>query len=173
MKQYMDVTGDNSTLDYKLTQAKQALVNRYARLEAKPKILQRLLADSSSIAAVLFADRSAGVMARRSSGVPQYKDGLTKVVDFTHNGKQYRGLIDIINLLRTKKYGDITEFAQAYAIAMRGERLNKEGKPTPVSQQDIDEARENIKQFTDENGYNPVVEWYGAWQAYNNRSSRS
>ena len=171
MKQYMDVTGDNSTLDYKLTQAKQALVNRYARLEKlNQRYFKDYLADSSSIAAVLFADRSAGVMAEAiKSGVPQYKDGLTKVVDFSHNGKQYRGLIDIINLLRTKKYGDITEFAQAYAIAMRGERLNKEGKPTPVSQQDIDEARENIKQFTDENGYNPVVEWYGAWQAYNNQ----
>ena len=171
MKQYMDVTGDNSTLDYKLTQAKQALVNRYARLEKlNQRYFKDYLADSSSIAAVLFADRSAGVMAEAiKSGVPQYKDGLTKVVDFTHNGKQYRGLIDIINLLRTKKYGDITEFAQAYAIAMRGERLNKEGKATPVSQQDIDEARENIKQFTDENGYNPVVEWYGAWQAYNNQ----
>jgi hypothetical protein len=171
MKQYMDVTGDNSTLDYKLTQAKQALVNRYARLEKlNQRYFKDYLADSSSIAAVLFADRSAGVMAEAiKSGVPQYKDGLTKVVDFTHNGKQYRGLIDIINLLRTKKYGDITEFAQAYAIAMRGERLNKEGKPTPVSQQDIDEARENIKQFTDINGYNPVVEWYGAWQAYNNQ----
>jgi len=171
MKQYMDVTGDNSTLDYKLTQAKQALVNRYARLEKlNQRYFKDYLADSSSIAAVLFADRSAGVMAEAiKSGVPQYKDGLTKVVDFTHNGKQYRGLIDIINLLRTKKYGDITEFAQAYAIAMRGERLNKEGKPTPVSQQDIDEARENIKQFTDASGYNPVVEWYGAWQAYNNQ----
>ena len=171
MRQYMDVTGDNSTVDYKLTQAKQALVNRYARLEKlNQRYFKDYLADSSSIAAVLFADRSAGVTAEAiKSGVPQYRDGLTKVVDFSYNGKQYRGLVDIINLLRTKKYGDISEFAQAYAIAMRGERLNKEGKPTPVSQQDIDEARENIKQFTDTNGYNPVIEWYGAWQAYNNQ----
>ena len=73
MKQYMDVTGDNSTLDYKLTQAKQALVNRYARLEKlNQRYFKDYLVDSSSIAAVLFADRSAGVMAEAiKSGVPQ------------------------------------------------------------------------------------------------------
>jgi hypothetical protein len=171
MTQYMDVTGENSTLEYKLTQAKQAAVNRYARLEKlNQKYFKDYLADSSSIAAVLFADRSSGVMAEAiKTGVPQYKNGLTKVVDFFHNGKQYRGLIDIMDVLRTKKHGDLTEFAQAYAIAMRGKRLNEAGKPTPVSQKDIDEAKENIRQFTDADGYNPIVEWYGAWQAYNNK----
>ena len=114
-------------------------------------------------------------MAEQSrAAYPSTKNGLAKVVDFTHNGKgQYRGLIDIINLLRTKKYGDITEFAQAYAIAMRGERLNKEGKPTPVSQQDIDEAKENIRQFTDANGYNPVVSGTGHGKPTTIKSSRS
>ena len=171
MTQYMDVTGENSTLEYKLTQAKQAAVNRYARLEKlNQKYFKDYLADSSSIAAVLFADRSSGVMAEAiKTGVPQYKNGLTKVVDFFHNGKQYRGLIDIMDVLRTKKHGDLTEFAQAYAIAMRGKRLNEAGKPTPVSQKDIEEAKENIRQFTDADGYNPIVEWYGAWQAYNNK----
>jgi hypothetical protein len=171
MTQFMDVTGENSTLEYKLTAAKQAAVNRYARLEKlNQKYFKDYLADSSSIAAVLFADRSSGVMAEAiKTGVPQYKNGLTKVVDFFHNGKQYRGLIDIMDVLRTKKHGDLTEFAQAYAIAMRGKRLNEAGKATPVSQKDIDEAKENIRQFTDADGYNPIVEWYGAWQAYNNK----
>ena len=171
MQQYMDATGDNSPLSYKLTKARQAILNRYARLEKlNQKYFNDYLADSSSIAAVLFADRSAGVTAEAfKSGVPQYKNGLTKVVDFSHNGKQYRGLIDIIDLLRTKKYGDLTQFAQAYAIAMRGKRLNDDGKVTPVTDADYQQALRDVEQFTDANGNNPVKEWYGAWQAYNNQ----
>ena len=171
MQQYMDATGDNSPLSYKFTKARQAILNRYARLEKlNQKYFNDYLADSSSIAAVLFADRSAGVTAEAfKSGVPQYKDGLTKVVDFSHNGKQYRGLIDIIDLLRTKQYGDLTQFAQAYAIAMRGKRLNDDGKVTPVTDADYQQALRDVEQFTDANGNNPVKEWYGAWQAYNNQ----
>ena len=171
MQQYMDATGDNSPLSYKLTKARQAILNRYARLEKlNQKYFNNYLADSSSIAAVLFADRSAGVTAEAfKSGVPQYKNGLTKVVDFSHNGKKYRGLIDIIDLLRTKKYGDLTQFAQAYAIAMRGKRLNDDGKVTPVTEADYQQALRDVEQYTDANGNNPVKEWYEAWQAYNNQ----
>ena len=169
MQQYMDATGDNSPLSYKLTKARQAILNRYARLEKlNQKYFNDYLADSSSIAAVLFADRSAGVTAEAfKSGVPQYKNGLTKVVDFSHNGKQYRGLIDIIDLLRTKKY-DLTQFAQAYAIAMRG-RAERRREGHPVTDEDYQQALRDVEQFTDANGNNPVKEWYGAWQAYNNQ----
>ena len=171
MQEYMDATGDNSSFEYKKTKARQAIFNRYARLEKlNQKYFKDYLADSSSIAAVLFADRAVGVTAEAfKSGSVQYKDGLTKVVDFEHNGKKYRGLIDIMDLLRTKKHGDLTQFAQAYAIAMRGKRLNDDGKVTPVTEADYEQAMQDVQQFTDDEGNNPVIEWYGAWQAFNNK----
>ena len=171
MQEYMDATGETSSFEYKKTKARQAIFNRYARLEKlNQKYFKDYLADSSSIAAVLFADRAVGVTAEAfKSGSVQYKDGLTKVVDFEHNGKKYRGLIDIMDLLRTKKHGDLTQFAQAYAIAMRGKRLNDDGKVTPVTEADYEQAMQDVQQFTDDEGNNPVIEWYGAWQAFNNK----
>ena len=102
-------------------------------------------------------------------GVPQYQQGFTKVVDFTHKGKKYRGLIDILGMLRTKEHGDLSRLAQSYAIAMRGRRLNDEGKPTPVSKKDIDDVKAAVAEYTDTNGNNPITDWYEAWQAYNNK----
>ena len=171
MQEFMEATGEDSTIDYQLTRAKQAAVNRYARLEKLHKrYFKDYLADTSAIASVLFADRSRGVTASAiKDGVPQYKQGFTKVVDFTHKGKKYRGLIDILGILRTKEHGDLSRLAQSYAIAMRGRRLNDEGKPTPVSKKDIDDVKAAVAEYTDVNGDNPIIEWYDAWQAYNNR----
>ena len=171
MKEFMDATGENSTIDYQLTKAKQATVNRYARLEKLHKrYFKDYLADTSAIASVLFADRSRGVTASAiKDGVPQYQQGFTKVVDFTHKGKKYRGLIDILGMLRTKEHGDLSRLAQSYAIAMRGRRLNDEGKPTPVSKKDIDDVKAAVAEYTDANGNNPITEWYEVWQAYNNK----
>jgi hypothetical protein len=171
MKEFMDATGESSALSYQLTKAKQATVNRYARLEKLHKrYFKDYLADTSAIASVLFADRSRGVTASAiKDGVPQYKQGFTQVVDFSHNGKKYRGLIDVIGLLRTKEHGDLSRLAQSYAIAMRGKRLNDEGKPTPVSKKDIDDVKAAVAEYTDVNGYNPIKEWYDVWQAYNNK----
>lgn len=171
MQEFMEATGEDSTIDYQLTRAKQAAVNRYARLEKLHKrYFKDYLADTSAIASVLFADRSRGVTASAiKDGVPQYKQGFTKVVDFTHKGKKYRGLIDILGILRTKEHGDLSRLAQSYAIAMRGRRLNDEGKPTPVSKKDIDDVKAAVAEYTDVNGNNPIIEWYDAWQAYNNK----
>ena len=171
MKEFMEATGEDSTIEYQLTKAKQATVNRYARLEKlHKKYFKDFLADTSAIASVLFADRSRGVTASAiKDGVPQYQQGYTKVVDFTHKGKKYRGLIDILGMLRTKEHGDLSRLAQSYAIAMRGRRLNDEGKPTPVSKKDIDDVKAAVAEYTDVNGNNPITEWYGAWQAYNNK----
>jgi len=171
MQEFMEATGEDSTIDYQLTRAKQATVNRYARLEKlHKKYFKDYLADTSAIASVLFADRSRGVTASAiKDGVPQYQQGYTKVVDFTHKGKKYRGLIDILGMLRTKEHGDLSRLAQSYAIAMRGRRLNDEGKPTPVSKKDIDDVKAAVAEYTDVNGNNPIIEWYDAWQAYNNK----
>ena len=171
MKQFMDATGETSTLGYQFTRAKQAAVNRYARLEKlNKKFFNNFLADTSSIAAVLFADRSRGVTAEAiKSGVPIYEGGLTQVVDFQHNGKKYRGLIDIIDLLMTKEHGDLSKLAQAYAISVRGKRLNEDGSVSPVTEEKARQIREAVAKYTDADGNNPIIEWYGAWQAYNNQ----
>ena len=171
MTEFMEATGETSGLSYQLTKAKQATVNRYARLEQlNKKFFNDYLADTSSIAAVLFADRSRGVTSEAiKSGVPVYRDGLTQIVDFEHNGKKYRGLIDIVNLLMTKEHGDLTQLAQTYAIAMRGQRLNDDGSKTPVTEKDVQDVKAAVAEFTDADGNNPITEWYEVWQAYNNQ----
>ena len=65
---YLEATGEGK-LNYWLTKFKQDAINRYARLEHlnKDPALRDNLADSSSIAATLFADRSRGVVASASS----------------------------------------------------------------------------------------------------------
>ena len=127
-KTYLEATGEGK-LNYWLTKFKQDAINRYARLEHlnRDPALRDNLADSSSIAATLFADRSRGVVASAIKyGVPVYRNGITKVENFRHNGKDYRGLVDLMSMLYSKEHGDLTKDAQAYAIAMRGRRLRLE-----------------------------------------------
>ena len=172
---YQEATGEGK-LDYWLTKFKQGAINRFARLEAlnKDPALRDNLADSSSIAAALFADRSRGVVsAAIKHGVPVYRNGITKVEDFSHNGVQYRGLIDLMGKLYSQEHGDLTKDAQAYAIAKRGKRLEaRSGKPAPL---DADQRKEiilNAEQYLDENGRSIIKDWYDAWQAYNNYTIR-
>lgn len=171
---YLEATGEGK-LNYWLTKFKQDAINRYARLEHlnKDPALRDNLADSSSIAATLFADRSRGVVASAIKyGVPVYRNGITKVEDFRHNGKDYRGLVDLMSMLYSKEHGDLTKDAQAYAIAMRGRRLSGEigdGKPlqVPVTKKQRDEIILNAKRYKDAEGNSIIEEWYDAWQAYN------
>lgn len=172
---YQEATGEGK-LDYWLTKFKQGAINRFARLEAlnRDPALRDNLADSSSIAAALFADRSRGVVsAAIKYGVPVYRNGITKVEDFSHNGVQYRGLIDLMSKLYSEEHGDLTKDAQAYAIAKRGERLeSKSGKPAPLSKEQREEIILNAEQYIDDNGRKIIEDWYNAWQAYNNYTIR-
>lgn len=176
---YLEATGEGK-LNYWLTKFKQDAINRYARLEHlnRDPALRDNLADSSSIAATLFADRSRGVVASAIKyGVPVYRNGITKVEDFRHNGKDYRGLVDLMSMLYSKEHGDLTKDAQAYAIAMRGRRLSGEigdGKPlqVPVTKKQRDEIILNAKRYKDAEGNSIIEEWYDAWQAYNNYTIR-
>jgi len=172
---YQEATGEGK-LDYWLTKFKQGAINRFARLEAlnRDPALRDNLADSSSIAAALFADRSRGVVsAAIKHGVPVYRNGITKVEDFSHNGVQYRGLVDLMSKLYSEEHGDLTKDAQAYAIAKRGERLeSKSGKPAPLSKEQREEIILNAEQYIDDNGRKIIEDWYNAWQAYNNYTIR-
>lgn len=178
-KTYLEATGEGK-LNYWLTKFKQDAINRYARLEHlnRDPALRDNLADSSSIAATLFADRSRGVVASAIKyGVPVYRNGITKVENFRHNGKDYRGLVDLMSMLYSKEHGDLTKDAQAYAIAMRGRRLSGEigdGKPlqVPVTKEQRDEIILNAKRYKDAEGNSIIEQWYDAWQAYNNYTIR-
>lgn len=179
LETYMEATGEGK-FSYWLTKFKQGAVNRYARLEAlnKDPALRDNLADSSSIAAALFADRSRGVVASAIKyGVPVYRNGITKVENFTHNNKQYRGLVDLMSMLYSKEHGDLTKDAQAYAIAKRGGKLTqrtKNGKPVkaPLTPAQREEIEKNAEAYLDAKGNSIIKEWYSAWQAYNDYTIR-
>ena len=159
------------------------------RYYAKNPELRDLEADSSAIAAVLFSDRAKGVLASAiTKGVAVYRGGVTTVEDFFFRplpdadadsdgykpqtvGKQYRGLIEVMSLLYSKEQGDMTRYAQAYAMVLRGEVLDADGKLTPVTPEKAAAVRAEIDALTDENGYNPVKEWHSVWQAYNAKTT--
>ena len=171
---YMSVTGD-SKLSYFLGKAKQGFINRYARLEKLNQVpqLRGNLADTSSIAAALMADRSKGILASAiKSGAISYEGGVTKVQEFVHNGKSYRGLLEVMAPLFDNQYGkSLEEIAQAYAISMRAERLRAKGIRTPVEEGDLDQINEIVDRYVNpETGKSIVKEWYSAWQAYNNNT---
>jgi hypothetical protein len=169
---YMRVT-DEGKLSYWLTKFKQEAINRWARLENLniDTGLRRHLADSSSLAAALFADRSRGVVASAvKHGVPVYENGITKIVDFIDpiTGNQLRGLIDVMAPLFSSPYGDISQVAQAYAIAQRSYRLDeKSGKKVPIDKRKRRELEEDILELVDDNGRNIIKDWHARWQAYN------
>ena len=167
-------------------------INKYSVLEryyAKNPELRDLEADSSAMAAVLFSDRAKGVLASAiTKGVAVYRGGVTTVEDFFFRplpdadadsdgykpqtvGKQYKGLIEVMSLLYSKERGDMTRYAQAYAMVLRGEVLDAAGKPTPVTPEKAAAVRAEIDALTDENGYNPVKEWHSVWQAYNAKTT--
>jgi hypothetical protein len=156
------------------TRLKTAFINKNARLEKyyqKVPELRELEADSSAIAAALFADRAKGILASAiKDGVPVYRDGVTKVEDFVHNGRRYRGLIEVMSLLYTKDHGDLSQLAQTYAMVQRGKWLDKKGKLSPVDAATRQAIEAEVDSLTDSSGRNPVKEWYDVWQAYNNKT---
>lgn len=172
-KVFMAAT-DTGPIGATLTRLKAAAIDRYAALgKYYQKIpgLRELEADSSAIAAALFSDRSKGILASAVKyGVPVYRGGLTKVEEFTHKGKTYRGLIGVMSLIHNKEVGDLRKQAQAYAMAIRSQELRSQGKQTPVSPQDAQIILRDVDQFTDANGYNPIKEWHDVWQAYNSKT---
>ena len=148
------------------------IFNRYARIERITRENQNLaeqLADVGSYAAIEMADRSRHFTAMAAAeGVPVYENGMFRVKDFYHKGKKIRGLIGLDEMLFSKEYGNMEELAQAYATAVRGERLNSEGKLTPVSPGELAELKKEVQKFINPETGNPIVlEWFDAWQDYN------
>ena len=121
----------------------------------------------------MFADRANAITAAALQyGVPVYKNGLTKVVDFEHRNergevKQYRGLIDLMSMLYTKEHGSLEQIAQSYAIAKRAGRLKARGLDVPGSDADHAQNIKTAESFLDADGNSIIKDWYNAWQAYN------
>tara|TARA_R110002012_G_scaffold2497_1_gene12049 strand:+ start:1678 stop:9723 length:8046 start_codon:yes stop_codon:yes gene_type:complete len=172
-KVFMGAT-NTGPLGTMFTKFKQLAINRYAGLEKyyqKNPMLRELEADSSAMAAVLFADRAKGILASAvKDGVPVYENGLTKVVNFSYEGRQYRGLLEVMSLIYNKDVGDLRKLAQSYAMIERGKYLDSKGLPNPVDAKSRDAILQEIDALTDVNGYNPVRAWHNVWQAYNDKT---
>ena len=170
---FMDATNTGS-LGTILTKLKAGALNRYAALEKyyqNVPELRELEAESSAIAAALFSDRSKAILASAVKyGVPVYRDGLTRVEEFTHDGDTYRGLIGVMSLIYNKDVGDLRKLAQAYAMVQRGDYLKGKNKLTPVDAKSKKEVLDAVDALTDADGYNPVTKWHEVWSAYNNRT---
>jgi hypothetical protein len=171
---YLEAT-DQSKIGAMLTRLRAALINKYTRLEdIKNQNFRNQLADSSAFAAAIMADKSKAVTAAAlQNGVPVYTNGVTKVQPFVDsNGRQYRGLIEVMNPLMNNEYNvDLEKLAQAYAIAKRSEVLRQEGKPTPATENTLANLQPEINKYINRETGRPIVEeWYDAWTQYNNKT---
>lgn len=147
-------------------------INRYARLERQYREnpeLKALLADTSSMAMSEMSDHARQFTQRALVyGIPVYENGMVKVKDFIHKGKKYRGLIEVMAMLHTKEYGNLEPLAHAYATAVRGERLNNEGKLSPVKPGELKILEEEVNKFINPATGQPIIkEWFETWQSYN------
>ena len=169
---YLNVTSTTPIGEF-LTRQKAKYINKWARLESiyQTEGFRGVLADSSALAAAMFADRSRGITSETlKSGYVSYKNGITKVEKFVHNGKEYKGLVDVMSPLFAggNKYGvDLERLAQGYAIAKRSQRLKAEGKAVPAGTTSLADIQSEVDKYTDENGNSIVEGWFNAWQAYN------
>jgi hypothetical protein len=169
---YLNVL-DQGPIRKALTRFKQKAVNRYAQLENYQGVFGDLLADSSSMAAALMADRANAITAAALQyGVPVYTGGMTKIVDFEHTNsrgetQKIGGLIDLMSMLYTKEHGSLEQLAQAYSIAKRAERLKAKGIDVPGTPADHAANIATAESFLDENGNSIIKDWYDAWQDYN------
>jgi hypothetical protein len=169
---YLNVL-DQGPIRKALTRFKQKAVNRYAQLENYQGVFGDLLADSSSMAAALMADRANAITAAALQyGVPVYTGGMTKIVDFEHTNSRGEtnkigGLIDLMSMLYTKEHGSLEQLAQAYSIAKRAERLRSKGIDVPGTPADHAANIATAESFLDENGNSIIKDWYDAWQDYN------
>lgn len=171
---YLDIT-KQSRLGYFLTRLKQEAINKYARLEqySRDPMFKDNLADSSAIAAALFADRSMGIVASAlKDGVAVYRNGIVRVEDFFFEGKKYRGLVDVMAPLYQNQYGvSLERIAQAYAIIKRSENLKD--KKTPIegmSPEEIEKVKQEAMQYVDKDGNSIIDQWYKTWSAYNRKT---
>ena len=169
---YLEVTKTGPIGEF-LTRQKAKYINKWARLEEIYQMegFRGVLADSSALSAALFSDRAKGITSEAlKNGFVTYKNGITKVEKFKHNGKEYRGLVDVMSPLFVggNQYGvDLETLAQGYAIANRSERLRAEGKAVPADATSLDALQQEVNKYTNENGKPIVSEWFDAWQAYN------
>ena len=165
----------------RLTKLKMAAVNKYARWEdLSSKFFANELADSSSISALMMTDRAKAMLGSALKyGYPVYENGAVQVKRFIHNGKEYRGLIDVMAPLYpggNEANVSLEDLAKKYAIFRRSEYLNQNPDlKTPVQRGEeaaIEQAlmREINKHTNPETGNPIVLEWYDAWQAYNNKT---
>jgi len=162
-----------------LIKIKQETIQNYAKLEIlnRDPAFKQNLADTSSIAAALMADRSMGIVASAlKSGIAVYQNGMTKVVDFIYINKsgvrkKYKGLVDVMAPLYSNEYNvSLEELAQAYAIAKRADRLRKQGLPVPTEAGDLAVLEAEIAKFKNKDGIPIIEEWYDVWQAYNSKT---
>ena len=125
-----------------------------------------------------FADKSKAILASAIKyGVPVYRDGITKVEEFTHTSRKYkrlnstyRGLIGVMSLIHNKEDGDLRKLAQAYAMVQRGKYLDKRGQLNPVDPKTRREILAEVDALTQSDGYNPVKGWHEVWTAYNDKT---
>ena len=165
---------ETSNLQYFLDKTKQSAINKYARLErySRDPLFKENLADTSAIAAAYFADRSMGITgASLKYGVPVYQNGVTQVKAFFHNGKKYRGLIDVMAPLYQNDYNfSLERLAQSYAIALRAEGQRARGLKTPVAAGQLQEIEAEIAKYKNKDGVPIIKEWYEVWQAFNGKT---
>ena len=165
---------ETSNLQYFLDKSKQSAINKYARLErySRDPLFKENLADTSAIAAAYFADRSMGITgAALKYGVPVYQNGVTQVKAFYHNGKKYRGLIDVMAPLYQNDYNfSLERLAQSYAIALRAEGQRARGLKTPVPEGQLQEIEAEIAKYKNKDGVPIIKEWYEVWQAFNGKT---
>ena len=180
---YEAATGDTSRWTYYTTRLRQAFINKVSRIESisnDPYIKDSVgyLADASANAAILMKDRSRGVAAAAIKyGNPVYRDGLTKVEDFTNSkGDKIDGIIGLLAPLQASgnTYGkNLEEVAQAYAIGRRVKYLHSKGRYTdkiPIGKEDeylAELEREADKYINPETGDSIIREWYQNWSEYN------
>ena len=155
-----------------IDRARANLFFQHARLERQYREnpeLAKMLADTSALAMVQMADHAHQfIMSALTMGVPVYRNGMFTTDKFFHNGKQYNGLIEVMDLLKTPDGKNFEQLAHAYATAVRGERLNKEGKLTPVNPGELKVLEAEVNRFINPETGKPIVkEWFDAWQAYN------
>ncbi|MHC4361601.1 MAG: hypothetical protein ACYSTZ_02145, partial [Planctomycetota bacterium] len=169
---YNNITGSLETpskLRYHLTKWKQAAINRYARLEELNVTgpLRENLADASSIASALHADRALGVVSvAMKYGTVAYENGIVHVKDASEGGG--KSLREVMLPLYSPEYKNLTEVAQMYAIVQRQKRLVDEN--TTVANTAAERARVErmIQRFVDPaTGENIIKRWYKDWQDFN------
>ena len=152
---------------------RQGLVFRGARLERQYREnpeLAKLMADTSALALYQMTDHSrAMTQAAITGGIPVYENGGFKVVPFVYKGKTIeRGLLEIMAPLHSKEHGNLERLAHRYAMAVRGERLNNEGKLTPIAPGELQALEAEIQKYRNPATGEPIIkEWFDMWQAYN------